>query len=379
MNSNMTSINEHSWLLPGAGVTKSYDRDSHSFRICVVFFSGLAVYSAVELIIMILLSFRRYRGLYFWSVMLASLGITPYALGFLIKDLSLFPLDGTYSNTRWLGIVLLTLGWWLMVTGQSVVLWSRLHLVVGRGTRGHRILRATKWMIVVNAIILHIPTTVLTFGANGTDATATFARAYNIMEKVQMAGFFIQETLLSSIYIFETIRLLKTSLQQGTKKTMKQLIAINVIVIIMDLILLGLEGASLYILQTLLKGVIYSVKLKLEFAVLGKLVKHVRGAQPGPDLLKTSVGFSSSSYGSGCSEFKSNHDLDPEEFVDLQRLGSTISHPSRALRPVPRTDSVTDSAWSLALFEHGDRTQSLPVSRGARLYQRPLHERVNVA
>jgi hypothetical protein len=30
-------------------------------------------------------------------------------------------------------------GWWLMVVGQSVVLWSRLHLIVS-GKQGERIL-----------------------------------------------------------------------------------------------------------------------------------------------------------------------------------------------------------------------------------------------
>jgi hypothetical protein len=320
----------------------------------------------VELVVMILLSFRRYRGLYFWSLMLASLGITPYAMGFLIKYLAIFPPVGANSNARWLAIVLLTMGWWPMVTGQSVVLWSRLHLVAGRGARGQRILRITKWMIIINAVVLHIPTTVLTFGANGIDSSTKFGLAYNIMEKIQMAGFFVQETILSSIYIFETIRLLQVSLQEGTRKTMKQLIAINAIIIIMDLVILGLEGASLYILQTLLKGIIYSVKLKLEFAVLGKLVKHVRNAQPGENLLKTSVGFASSCYGGGGSEFKSSHDLDPDEFVRLDRVDSTLSHPSRALRPVARMASVGDSAWSLALFEHADRVSSFASARGAR-------------
>lgn len=132
-----------------------------------------------------------------------------------------------------------------MVTGQAIVLWSRLHLVV-QGDQGDRIIKWTKWMIIVNAICLHIPTSVLTFGSNAN--LPSFIEGYNVMEKLQMCGFFIQEVILSGIYIIETIKILKSSVQQNTKRLMYQLMAINILIIIMDLGLLGLEAASLYIL-----------------------------------------------------------------------------------------------------------------------------------
>ena len=65
------------------------------------------------------------------------------------------------------------------------------------------------------------------------------------MEKIQMCGFFCQELILSSIYIIETAKILRSSLQRDTRKTMQQLLLINAIIIIMDLGLLGLEAASL--------------------------------------------------------------------------------------------------------------------------------------
>lgn len=154
-------------------------------------------------------------------------------------------------------------------------------------------------MIIVNGTVLHSITTVLTFGSNSNSLTQTtlrrFVNGYAIMEKIQMVGFFIQEAILSVIYIKEAIRLLKLSeavhddaqsFDDGTghghirnasvRKTMYQLLAINVIIIIMDLALLGVEFANLYLIETTLKGVVYSIKLKLEFAVLGKLVQFVR-------------------------------------------------------------------------------------------------------
>jgi hypothetical protein len=170
-------------------------------------------------------------------------------------------------------------------------------------------------MIIVDGILLHSITTVLTFGSNSNSLTPKtlqrFVNGYSIMEKTQMVGFFLQELILSVIYIREAIRLLKLSetvnddaqsFQNGTshghlrnsrvRKTIYQLLAINVIIIIMDLALLGVEFANLYLIETTLKGVVYSIKLKLEFAVLGKLVQFVRDRaassdssaprQPGP-------------------------------------------------------------------------------------------------
>lgn len=155
-------------------------------------------------------------------------------------------------------------------------------------------------MIIVNGILLHSITTVLTFGSNSNTLTQTtlrrFVNGYSIMEKIQMVGFFVQEAILSAIYIKEAVRLLKLSeavhddvqsFDDGTgqhghirnasvRKTMYQLLAINVIIITMDLALLGVEFANLYLIETTLKGVVYSIKLKLEFAVLGKLVQFVR-------------------------------------------------------------------------------------------------------
>lgn len=177
-----SSAGSASWTSPGAGITGGYDGNSETLRIFIVFFAGLAMYNAAELIVMILLNFNRYSGLYFWSLFWAGLGIIPYALGFLLKFMNF-----TTGNLRWIAVVLLTVGWYPMITGQALVLWSRLHLIV-RGERGERIIKWTKWMIIIDAIILHISTTVLTFGANGDVDTAVFATGYSAMGKLFFAA-----------------------------------------------------------------------------------------------------------------------------------------------------------------------------------------------
>lgn len=177
------SIQSRSSLSAAAGVTGSYEGNSVALKVLVVFCAGLSIYNAFELVALVFLTFSHYRTLYFWSLLISSFSLIPYGLGFsfiFFKDLT--------GNWRWISIILLTIGWYAMVTGQSLVLWSRLHLIVS-GEKGRKILLYTKWMIIVDAIVLHTSTTIVTFGSNGNTHTAVFVEAYNIVEKIQMIGF----------------------------------------------------------------------------------------------------------------------------------------------------------------------------------------------
>jgi len=80
---------------------------------------------------------------------------------------------------------------------------------------------------------------------------------YNVMEKVQMTAFCIQEFTISSVYVYETRRLLKPSenfQKERTRRVMRNLIYVNVLLILMDITLLCTEYANLYEIQIALKG-----------------------------------------------------------------------------------------------------------------------------
>lgn len=255
---------------PGNGLSGGLKGENRVTQSLYAAFFAVAWYNVIELVILVFATFRRYRGLYFWSLLIASLGIIPYSVGFAMK---LFQL--THLNP--LSVTILVIGWWAMVTGQSLVLWSRLHLVL----HNPRILRRVLWMIIVDAIILHIPTTVLVFGANCGVTHAKFTRAYNIMEKVQLTGFCVQEFVLSALYIWEAIELLRTSPRGRNRGLMRQLLAMNLIIILMDAVLLMAQYTDQYAFQVILKALVYSIKLKLEYAVLSKLVDFVKGVGRG--------------------------------------------------------------------------------------------------
>ena len=154
-----------------------------------------------------------------------------------------------------------------MVTGQAFVLYSRLHLVV----RNPRTLRLILFMIIFDAIALHVPTIVFTYGSNSPDA-AVWAPRFNIMERIQLMGFCLQEFIIATVYIVATVRLLGSIYHSMTRKVMFQLLLINFICIGMDIVLIGLEFTNNYVGEASVKPMIYSIKLKLEFAVLNQLM-----------------------------------------------------------------------------------------------------------
>ncbi|RAL09348.1 uncharacterized protein BO97DRAFT_472420 [Aspergillus homomorphus CBS 101889] len=250
---------------PIQGIAGHYTGDSFALQATLATLLGCALYSACELILLIFLTFHRYAGLYFWSLLISTgLGIIPQSLGLLLKYFKLAPI--------WLSVTLTTFGWAIMVTGQSVVLYSRLHLVV----RSQLILRGVLAMIVIDAIILQIPQIVLSYGVVSNDG-ARYMGLYVIWEKLQMTGFFVQEIIISAIFLVQTVRLLNMYPNRSKRRShiMYQLLIINTAIILMDISLLVLEYLDIYIIQVSLKTFFYTIKLKFEFAVLSRLVSFV--------------------------------------------------------------------------------------------------------
>lgn len=324
-------------MIPGAeGIRGGYRGSSRGVIATLGAFIGVTWYNSIELIVLIFLTFHKYKGAYFWSMLITTVvGVLVHSIGYLIKDFDL-------TTATWIPITITTIGWWAMVIGQSFVLFSRLHFVLW----DRRILRFILCMIITNIFLLIIPTTVLTYGANFTDSDK-FLRAYIIMEKIEIIGISLQEIIISGFYLYGTSQILKLNSVGENRNILLQLIGINLIFICMDIGLIATQYSNLFTYQTTLKGLIYSIKLKLEFAVLGKLVNivnrhgskpdsHPRGGQPGGD-------------------------MDVSDFVDTSQMTSDVTHASTA--PMRRHNQAPPHMRredvSIAMFEHSDRNQNM--------------------
>ncbi|PSN68213.1 hypothetical protein BS50DRAFT_573162 [Corynespora cassiicola Philippines] len=230
-------------------------------------FLAIAFYNVIEISVFIFAVFKQRHGLYFWSLIVANWGIIPHGIGFVLKFFQVTRLDLVSS-------AIVGLGWVCMVTGQSVVLYSRLHLVV----RDWRKIRWVLYLIIFNAVFLGIPTFVLAMGTNSKHSDL-FLPGFMVVDKIQIVVFCVQEAIISVIYIYETVLLLGhggNNKQGPLRKLLRHLILVNVVVLIFDVSLLAVQFSGHYEIQTTYKTAVYSVKLKIEFSVLNRLVKIVK-------------------------------------------------------------------------------------------------------
>jgi hypothetical protein len=178
-----------------------------------------------------------------------------------------------------------------MVTGFSLVLYSRLHLVLFRSTRLHLIL----CVIIINGLVVHTPNVVSLFISDS-----------KLFHGVSMAEvvFSVQEVFLSSLYIWLYWRFMdqgSSPAQSGSesgsgndakgrekegvrgggleghrRRTLWLLIAAQIIILSCDIIMTTLLYLELFLARLAVMGFIYAVKLNIEFLVLNRLVSGDR-------------------------------------------------------------------------------------------------------
>src|SRR4051794_1111154 len=88
--------------------------------------AAIAIYNSAEVLGLTLTTFSKYNTLYFKSIVVCAAGTILFAGGFLDLFYKLYISDG---QTIYRPLIILTIGWYGMVTGFAVVMYSRLHLV----------------------------------------------------------------------------------------------------------------------------------------------------------------------------------------------------------------------------------------------------------
>lgn len=273
------SINNEGWSglarRQNYGMRNTTLKTSRAIEHILFTFGGIAIYNMIELLVQTPLRFKTWKGLYFWSLLISAFGILPYVLGLLFK---FFGVIQGYPLV-YLAITLIDLGWQIMVTGQSFVLYSRLHLVC----RNRKIQKAVLWMIIANWFVSNVPTTVFVFGASSPHPER-YMGPYGVWERLQLCLYFTQEVVISCIYGVEVVKMLKpdffeskqdtnasrkstTSTQEfgqrmrsstSNQRILRHLLWVNVVIIVLDITLLVVEFVGHYEIQTLYKGFVYS-------------------------------------------------------------------------------------------------------------------------
>jgi hypothetical protein len=134
-------------------------------------------------------------------------------------------------------------------------------------------------MILVDLLVIQVGATTLYAGSQ-TSQAAKYLPIYKVWERFQVTAFFVQECILSALYIYRTYVLMHDSTAfrgKDVSKLLKHLILVNFLVIALDVTILAFQYAGIYDIQTSWKTLVYSVKLKLEFYILNRLIEITKG------------------------------------------------------------------------------------------------------
>lgn len=233
-------------------------------------FCAVAYWMCIELLVLVYVTFKRHTGLYFWSIIITTVGIILQTTGYILKEFA--PACPAILTT-----IICKIGWVSNVTGFSVVLWSRLHLIV----QDTRILKGVLAMIIVNGICLHTPVVVFEFGLISKHHD-TYVLPMEIMERIQQTIFTVQETIISGMYIYFTSRFLNDGYASHTRNVIRLLVCVQALVIAFDAGLTTFDYMNMFTLKCTLHPFVYALKLKLEFIVLNQLLSIAKkGLTPG--------------------------------------------------------------------------------------------------
>jgi hypothetical protein len=144
------------------GLTGSLQGASLGLNMTLASFAAISLTSGFEVFSMAWWSFRKHKGLYFWLINAAALGTIVYTTGLIIKFYAL--IDNVLAI-----VAVILIAWVPMVTGQSLVMYSRLHLIM----RDARKVRWVLYMICTVGVCFHVPTAVLMLGVSLIQSTVT--------------------------------------------------------------------------------------------------------------------------------------------------------------------------------------------------------------
>jgi hypothetical protein len=236
-------------------------------------FAAVAIWSTVPLTMRFLTTVKRRSGVYFWSVLITSWGLCIRQIGILTSFLA--------RKCPWvLRLALAQVGWVMMVTGFSLVLYSRLSIIV----QSRRIRLMVLGMIVFNGVVWHTAMTTIAAGkareryAGDKSGLPGWEHVDYYFERTQIIIFSTQETVISAIYIRAAYQYLKSGFSdKGQKRQiMTALLLVQVAIILIDIGIITIDFLGYLQLKLFVNSFVYAVKLELEMVVLNQLVELSR-------------------------------------------------------------------------------------------------------
>jgi hypothetical protein len=200
------------------------------------------------------------------SILVVSLGIIVETVSFILHIFILSIQSPAY-------ITIYTIGLITVLTGFSMVLYSRLHLL----TQNHRFMRGILMMISIVSILGLAPG-VTEMIVLCTGNLALGLRLSDIASYVQII-FAVQECALSSLYIYffwgyinDVPERAKAKIQKEVKATFCLLVMAYGWILMSNVLIYVLDFKKIFLAKDLCFNPVYAIKIEIEFFVLNRLV-----------------------------------------------------------------------------------------------------------
>jgi hypothetical protein len=171
-------------------------------------------------------------------------------------------------------------GWVFMVSGFSLVLYSRLHLIFPNP----KLIRALLLVIIGSGICLHTPILVSEFLLRSNYITSY--KIYHFISYLDVI-YSVQEVVLSTAYIYLFIRFVRMGTSKGSshahlRRTTHLLIVAEAVVVLTDLAVNVLLYQRLYLARRMVLTFVCAFQLRVEFLVLNRLASSAHMDVPLP-------------------------------------------------------------------------------------------------
>ncbi|KAF1981554.1 hypothetical protein K402DRAFT_306200, partial [Aulographum hederae CBS 113979] len=222
-------------------------------------FFAIALWLSLDLTAQVWFTFKKHKRLYCWAILITTWGIAGHAIAFIFK---LFVPGHNVIGSTILGKI----SWVANTTGFSVVLYSRLHLVI----RSPGLLRTVLVFIIADAFLFHTPVIVFSFAMDGPNP-ARWVPYMNVAERIQVIGFTLQELVISTIYTYSAAKFLRGGYSHQLRNILIFLVLAQVLIFSSDMVMVVTDYLDMFTLKASLHPFIYALKLKIEFVVLNQL------------------------------------------------------------------------------------------------------------
>jgi hypothetical protein len=167
--------------------------------------------------------------------------------------------------------------WIMMIIGFSLVLYSRLYLII----ISHRIRRLLLPIVLVTILTTNILVSVLIYLSTYLKHHTPLSASLNLLSwKLQVIPP-VQEIVLTSLYLYFFIQFLRGRFQHSRlgRKTFYFLCIGQVIIVTCDGGLLAISYAKLSVIRTIILPFLYALKLEFEFIVLNRLTHFTQSSE----------------------------------------------------------------------------------------------------